>query len=255
MAAILDLEIWPRTSRRFIRRWLDGVRLFTVLATVVALIGIAVSLYAWRQMDRAQAAAQQQLRLIARTASQSSQTLRSVTDASAQGAATVDSATTSLAHISATIRDTAGTMEATAGIFDFAIPITNTRPLAGVDASFRQEAAQLRSIATEVDATGTSLAANGSNLRTIGQEVQSVSRDADAIASQVRQLADGPGSGSVPAIARNVRLILLWSAVLHLLVLGFALSFYILATALRQMTYDAPRAGDHDDAAPETITP
>ncbi len=241
MDAILDLEIWPQTSRRFVRRWLDAVRLFTVFATFVALIGIGVSLYAWRQMDRAETAAQQQLRLIGRTASQSSVTLRSVTDASTQGAATVDSATTSLKQVSGTIRDTAGTIEATAGLFNFTVPITNAHPLAGVDASFRQQAAQLRTVSTELDQTGTSLAANGSNLRTIGQEVQTVSQDMDTIANQILQLADGSGAGNIPAIARNVRIILIWSAVLHLLVLGFAISFYILATVLRQLTYDIPR--------------
>lgn len=249
MAAILDLDIWPRTSRRFVRRWLDAVRLFTVFAAIVALIGIVVSLYAWRQMDRAEVAAQQQLRVIGRTASQSSRTLHSVTDASTQGAATVDSATTSLTQVSGTIRDTAGTIEATAGVFNFTVPITNARPLAGVEASFRQEAAQLRSISTELEKTGTSLASNGGNLRTIGQEVQSVSQDTDTIANQILQLADGSGPGGVPAIARNVRIILVWSAMFHLLILGFAISFYILATALRQLTYDAPRIKDHDEAA------
>jgi len=251
MDAILDLEIWPQTSRRFVRRWLDAVRLFTVFAAVVALIGIAVSLYAWRQMDRAETGAQQQLRSMGRTASQSSQTLHSVADASTQGAATVDSATTSLQQVSGTIRDTAGTIEATAGVFNFTVPITNAHPLAGVDASFRQEAAQLRSISTELDKTGTSLAANGGNLRTIGQEVQMVAQDTDTIANQILQLADGSALGGVPAIARNVRIILVWSAVLHLLVLGFAISFYILATALRQLTYDAPRIKERETETEE----
>ncbi|GEM_PF-6817992 len=237
MAAVLDREIWPHPSRRLMRRWLDVVRVFTVLATVVAFIGISISVYAWRQIDRAQAEAQQQLRLIGHTAAQSSQALRSVTDASTQGATTIDSATMSLTHVSATIRDTAGTIEATAGAFNFTIPITNVRPLASVDASFRQAAAQLRSISAEIDKTGASLTANGNTLRTIGQEVQTVSQDMDAVANQILRLADGPGSGNVPAIARNVRLILIWSVVLHLLVLGFAISLYILATALRQMTW------------------
>ena len=182
-------------------------------------------------MGRAQAAAQQQLRLIARTTAQSAQTLRRVTDASTQGAATVDSATTSLRQISDTIRDTAGTIEATAGVFNFTIPLTNTRPLAGVEESFRQQAAQLRTISTEIDQTE-SLAKNGDSLRTIGQQVQAPPRTWTTRQS-ILQLADGPGAGSVPAL-RGVRLILIWSVVFHLLVLGFAISFYILATAFRQ---------------------
>ena len=234
MDELLDLEVWPGTSRRFIRRWLDAVRLFTVLATIVALIGIGVSIVAYRQMGQAQASAQDQLRLIGRTTAQSSQTLRSVADASNQGAATVDSATTSIKQISGTIRDTAGTIESTAGVFNFTIPITNTRPLAGVEASFRQEATQLRNVSTEIDQTGTSLATNSGNLRTISQQVQATAQNTDTIANQIMQLADGPGSGSVPGITSSVRLILIWSVVLHLLILGFGISFYILATTLRQ---------------------
>ena len=249
MDGVLDLEMWPSTSRRFIRRWLDAVRLFTVLATIVALIGIGVSIVAYRQMGRAQASAQEQLRLIGRTTAQSSQTLRSVADASTQGAGTVDSATTSIKQISGTIRDTAGTIESTAGVFNFTIPITNTRPLAGVEASFRQEANQLRNVSTEIDQTGTSLAANSGNLRTIAQQVQATAQNTDTIANQIMQLADGPGSGSVPGITRSVRLILIWSVIFHLLILGFAISFYILATALRQLTYDAPRIKRREVAA------
>lgn len=241
MDALLELEMWPRTSRRVIRRWLDGVRLFTVLATVVALVGTGVSIVAYRQMGRAQAAAQEQMRLIGRTTAQSSQTLRDVSTASTQGAATADSATASIGQISGTIRDTAGTIESTAGLFNFTIPITNAHPLAGVEASFRQQAAQLRGVSTEIDQTGASLASNSANLRTISDQVQAVAQNTDAIAGQIMHLADGPGPGSVPDIANNVRLILIWSIILHLLVLGFAISFYILATALRQLTYDAPR--------------
>jgi hypothetical protein len=249
MDALLELEMWPRTARHVIRRWLDGVRLFTLLATVVALIGIGVSIVAYRQMGRAQAAAQEQLRLIGRTTAESSRTLRSVSDASTQGATTVDSATASITKVSGTIRDTATTIESTAGVFDFAIPVTNAHPLAGVEASFRQQAAQLRDVSNEIDQTGASLATNGGNLRTIAQQVQATAQNTDMIANQIMHLADGPGSGSVPDIAHGVRLILIWSVVLHLLLLGFAISFYILATALRQLTYDAPRIRSSDDTA------
>ena len=95
---------------------------------------------------------------------------------------------------------------------------------------------------------------NGASLRTIAQEVQVVSQNMDAIANQIQQLADGPGVGSVPNIAHNVRLILIWSVVLHLLILGFAISFYILATALRQLTYDASRNRGRAEAAETEAT-
>ncbi|MGI8855266.1 MAG: hypothetical protein ACR2JW_05920 [Thermomicrobiales bacterium] len=81
--------------------------------------------------------------------------------------------------------------------------------------------------------------------------MQATAQNTDAIAGQIMQLADGPGAGSLPDIAHSVRLILIWSVVLHFLVLGFAISFYILATALRQLTYDAPRIRSRDDAAAE----
>ncbi len=243
-----ESEGGPHIPRRFIRRLLDGVRVFTVVAGVIALIGGGISIYAYRQVDRTEGATQTQLRLMGQTAAQSAQTLRSVTDASTQGAATVDSATISLTQVSRTIRDTAGTLEETAKVINFTIPITNTRPLAGVDENFRKQAVQLRMVATEIDQTTQSLAANGGNLRTIAQEVQGVSQNMDVIATQILQLADGPGASSVPSIAGNVRLVLIWSIVLHLLFLGFAISFYILATALRQMAYDAPRIRNRDAA-------
>lgn len=251
--------MWPSTSRRFIRHWLDAVRLFTVLATIVALIGIGVSIVAYRQMGHARAAAQEQLRLIGRTTAQSAQTLRSVSDASTQGAATVDSATVSIKQVSGTLRDTAGTIESSAGVFNFSIPITNARPLASVEATFRQQAAQLRDVSNEIDQTGASLATNGGNLRTIAQQVQATAQNMDAIANQIFQIADGPGSGSVPDVVHGVRLILIWSVVLHVLLLGFAISFYILATALRQLTYDAPRIRSREEPATDAsgieITP
>ena len=225
--------------------------LFTVLATVVALIGIGVSIVAYRQMGRAQASAQEQLRLIGRTTAQSSQTLRSVADASTQGAATVDSATTSIKQVSSTIRDTAGTIESTAGVFNFAIPVTNAHPLAGVEASIRQEATQLRAVSNEIDQTGASLASNSGNLRTIAQQVQATAQNTDAICQSDHATRRRPRLRQRPDITHSVRLILIWSVVLHLLLLGFAISFYILATALRQLTYDAPRIRSRDDAATE----
>ena len=250
MMEILDeVQIRPATPGRAIRRLLDGVRVFTVLAVIVALIGIGVSVTVNWRIGQAERGAQDQLRGLSRTAAQSAQTLRSVTDASTQGSATVDSATMSLRQVSGTIRDTAGTIEATAGIFDFAIPITNTRPLAGVDQSFRQQADQLRTIATQIDQTNDSLGKNAGSLRTIGQQVALVANNTDDLANQLQRFADGPGPNSVPAIARDVRALLIWSVVLHVLVLGFALSFYILATALRQITYDIPHIAQREEAA------
>ncbi|MCA1666956.1 MAG: hypothetical protein LC793_06035, partial [Thermomicrobia bacterium] len=170
-----------------------------------------------------------------------------------QGGATVDSASTSLRQVSGTIRDTAGTLDATASVFDFTIPITNAHPLASVDQSFRQQADQLRTIATQIDQTNDALGKNGDNLRAIGQQVSLVATNTDDLANQLQRFADGPGPSSVPAIAHDVRILLIWSIVLHVLILGFALSFYILATALRQITYDIPRIAHRDDAAaPET---
>lgn len=252
MKILEDVQVRPATPGHAIRRLLDGVRVFTVLAVIVGLIGVGVSLTVNWRIGQAERGAQDQLHGLSRTASQSAQTLRSVTDASTQGGATVDSATASLRQVSGTIRDTAGTIEATASVFDFTIPITNTRPLAGVDQSFRQQANQLRTIATQIDQTNDSLGKNAGNLRTIGQQVALVANNTDDLANQLQRFADGPGPNSVPAVAHDVRVLLIWSVVLHFLVLGFAISFYILATALRQITYDIPQIAYRDDGGKHT---
>jgi hypothetical protein len=251
MEILDEVQVRPATSGRAIRHLLDGVRVFTVLAVIVALIGIGVSVTVNWRISQAERGAQNQLHALSRTATQSAQTLRSVTDASMQGGATVDSATTSLRQVSATIRDTAGTIEATASAFDFTIPIANTRPLAGVDQSFHQQADQLRTVATQIDQTNDSLGKNSDTLRTIGQQVALVANNTDDLANQLARFADGPGPNSVPAIAHDVRVLLIWSVVLHLLILGFAISFYIIATTLRQITYDIPRIRNRDDVASE----
>ncbi|MCA1723945.1 MAG: hypothetical protein LC748_06810 [Thermomicrobia bacterium] len=247
MEILEEVQIRPATPGRAIRRLLDGVRVFTVLAVVVALIGIGVSVTVNWRIGEAERGAQEQLRGLSRTTAQSAQTLRGVTDASTQGGTTVDSATMSLRQVSGTIRDTAGTIDATAGVFNFAIPITNAHPLAGVEQSFRQQADQLRTIATQIDQTNDALGKNGDSLRGIGQQVALVANNTDDLASQLKRFADGPGPNSVPAIAHDVRILLIWSVVLHVLILGFALSFYILTTALRQITYDIPRIVHRDD--------
>jgi uncharacterized phage infection (PIP) family protein YhgE len=254
MEILDEVQVRPATPARAIRHLLDGVRVFTVLAVIVALVGIGVSVTINWRIGQAERGAQDQLHGLSRTAAQSARTLRSVTDASTQGGATVDSATTSLRQVSGTIRDTAGTIEATAGVFDFTIPIANTRPLAGVDQSFRQQADQLRTIATQIDQTNDSLGKNAGNLRTIGQQVAQVATNTDDLADQLQRFADGPGPNSVPAIAHDVRVLLIWSVVLHVLILGFALSFYILATALRQITYDIPRIAHREEAAAPDAT-
>ena len=55
-------------------------------------------------------------------------------------------------------------------------------------------------------------------------------------------------TGSDANATRHRLKMLKWAITMFFLVLGFAISFYILATALRQMTYDAPRSMDRDGA-------
>jgi len=229
-------------------RWgLHAIRIVAILTAVVALGGMIVSFYAYRQVGRTERAAQSQLRSLGQTIAQSADTLRSTADASTQGAATVDMAATSLSQTSGSLRDVATTVEATAKVLNFTIPITNTRPLAGADENFRQVATQLRTIATSIDQTQDSLGKNSGNLRTIGQQVAIVAGNMDDVARQLRQSADGPSANSAPAIAGNVRLVLIWSMVLHLLLLVFAISFYILASIVRQMLYHELHMMDNDD--------
>jgi hypothetical protein len=199
------------------------VQIVALLISVLAIVGIGVSIYAYRQVDRTQQDAQRQVLQVSSTLKQTSITLNSVTTAAQQGAGTVDESSQALRDAAQTVRITADRLDDTAGRINFTIPVTNQRPLAGVDENFRAEATQLRQFAAEIDRTRTSLGGNASNLRLIGDQVSTV-------AKQTNDIGTITDTGDLATLARGFRLVLMWSVVVHIMLLLICISLIVLTT-------------------------
>lgn len=215
-----------RTLARFTWRRLF-VRLFALATCLVSLSGIWATVYIYRQIDVAQSAAQTQLREISDTFNQVSSTLRTVSESSGHAATSVDDARTSLTDASAATRSAASALDQTAGTINFSIG--GVRPLAGVDQTFREQAIQLRTLATSIDRTGNSIGQNSDDLRAISADLTVMAGQMNGVSQQVRQLAGyGPGPGALVQIANGTRFILTWSIVLHILLFGLGFSQFLL---------------------------
>jgi hypothetical protein len=212
----------PRVSYRHL-----FVQIVAFVVGVLALVGIGVSIYAYQQVDRTEQDTQRQIRQVSDTLRQTSSTLGTVTAAAQQGASTVDESTQALTDAAKTVRATADRLDDTAGKINFTIPLTNQKPLAGVDENFRAEAVQLRQFAVEVDRTRDSFAKNAGNLRTIADQVNIVAKQVNDIGTITDHFA-APGSGDIAAMARNFRLVLLWSVVVHIMLLLMCVALIVL---------------------------
>lgn len=234
-----------RTKRRLDRRQQLGValahftwrRLFVRLvglsACLVGLAGIAASVYTYRQVERAEAAAQQQLLQISDTFEQMAVMMRSASTTASNAGGSAEEARASLAGASAATRAGADALDQTANAINFPIPGSTLRPLAGVDVSFREQARQLRILGDQLDQTGGSLTQNARDLRAIGGDVAQVANEMSGVSRQLRQFAgSGPGPGALAQITNNTRLIITWSIILHLLLFGMGVALYILTTGM-----------------------
>jgi hypothetical protein len=213
----------PRVSYRHL-----FVQIIALLIGILAILGIGVSIYAYRQVDRTEQDAQRQIRQVSDALRQTAATLGTVTTSAQQGASTIDESTQALMSAAQTVRTTADRLDDTASKINFTIPITNQKPLAGVDDNFRAEAVQLRQFATEIDRTRDSFAKNAGNLRAIADQVTIVARQVNDIGTITDHLA-APGSGDVAAMARDFRLVLMWSVVVHIMLLLMCVALIVLA--------------------------
>lgn len=217
-------QLPPRISYRHL-----FVQIVAILISILAIVGILVSLYAYRQVDRTEQDAQRQMRQVSDTLRQTSVTLSTVTTAAQQGASTIDESTQALTNAAQTVRTTADRLDDTAGKINFTIPITNQRPLAGVDENFRAEAIQLRQFAVSIDQTSASFAKNAGNLRTIADQVSTVAKQVNDIGTITDHLAT-PGSGDIAALAHDFRIVLLWSVVVHIMLLLMCIALIVLTS-------------------------
>lgn len=209
------------------------VQLIGAISIVLALVGMVVSLAIYRQVDRTYNRAEQELQQIAAILTQSGETLRAVTATANQGAMTVDDAAATLTTTATVIRDTATRMEDISGRINFTVPIANTKPLAGVDETFRAEAQQLRAYSGDVDRLRGTLGNNAGNLRALAGDVTVMSQQIADVSALLRQFA-APGTGDLAALSRNFRYILLWSVVMHLMLLLIGLA--LIALTLNEQT-------------------
>lgn len=170
------------------------VRVVAVLTCLLALAGVAVSIYAYRQVDTAEQTAQRELGQISEQFALVSATLLTVNTSAANAAASVDQAGLALTDSAKTTRDFAAVLDQTASVINFTIPGLNLRPLNGLDTNFRDQARQLRDLATQVDQTNTALGQNSQDLRAISADVTRISGQMGDISTQLRRFSTGPDS-------------------------------------------------------------
>ena len=210
---------------RFWRRTI--VRLVAILAILVALVGAYGTYTAYRQVEVAEQSARRELGQISDQFAQMSATLLTVSSSAANAATSVDAARTSLTETSKTTRDFAGALDRTASVINFTIPGFNIRPLDGLDTSFHNQASQLRDLAMQVDQTNTALSQNNQDLQAISTDVVQISRQMGDISTQLDHFSSGPDN-SLATITRETRTLIVWSGIIHLVLLAIGVSLYLL---------------------------
>lgn len=239
-----------RSRARFWRRLI--VRLVAVVACLVALAGTTGSVIAYRQISVAQRSAQAELRQISDNFAQIATTLDTVSTSAANASTSVGEAREALDNTVKTTRDVANTLDETAKAINFTVPGTTYKPLDGVDTSFRAQARQLRTVAGDVERTNAALGQNGTDLKAISDEVATVAGQMDAIAAQLRQLSSDSG-GSLTTITNGTRLLIIWSGVIHLLLLAVGLSLYLLTVEEHALANEHAPGGGRADVGDDII--
>ena len=210
---------WARRLRVLI------IRLVAILACLIGITGIIASVLAYQRIERLERDTQNELRQISNNFTLIANALTTVSGSATNAADSVSQARQSLTEAANTTRSTADTLDETSKAVNFAIPGTTYRPLAGVDTNFRDQARQLRALATNIDQTNAILAQNVDDLGAISNDVASISRQMSDIAGQLRRLS-GDNDGTLAAVANSARLLLIWSGVIHglLMALGCCLA-------------------------------
>lgn len=211
-----------------------------VVTCLVALVGCAWLIAAYRQIDRTQQATREQVLQASATFTQVATTLRTATTATNDAASSLGTAQMALEGAAETTRTTATTLDQTADVINFTIPGLNIRPLAGVDTNFRTEAAQLRQLGERLDQAAGVLPANARDLRAIGTDLDATARQLDTNAGQLRRFAGEGDSGTLPMLLANFRLVILWSILVHLLLFLVGIGLYLLTIEVRQIAGAEP---------------
>jgi hypothetical protein len=224
-----------------VRPWRrHAVRVVAVAVCLVAVLGMVGTVVAFIRVNQAQQAAQRQLLEIGQSFDQVAATLRTASDSAAHAATSVDDAKTSLGNASQSARSAATALDQTASMINFSI--YGLQPLQGVDTTFREQATQLRTLATQLDQTGGSLDQNATDLRAISGDVETTATEVSTVSGQLKQFAGyGPGPSGLLQVTTGTHLLLGWSMVVHVLMLGVGVALYLLADEVGGRTH--PQAG------------
>lgn len=199
-----------------------------VVVGLVALVGLVGTVVAFVRVNQAQGAAQRQLLEISQSFDQVAATLHTASDSAAHAAASVDDAKASLGNASQSARSAADSLDQSADLINFSI--YGIQPLQGVDTTFRAQATQLRTLATQLDQTSDSMDQNATDLRAISGDVETTATEVGTVSGQLKQFAGyGPGPSGLLQVTAGTRLLLVWSMVVHVLMLGVGVALYLLA--------------------------
>lgn len=217
----------PRRRSRAHRLRRLIIRVVALLTCFIGLFGLGCSLLVYQQVGVIERATQNQVRQISNNFTLVANTLTTVSASATNAGTSVTQAQKSLTEAAATTRSAAITFDQTASAVNFAIPGTTYRPLAGVDTNFREQARQLRTLADNVDQTNTAIGQNAQDLGAISRDVGSISGQMSDIADQLRWLS-GENSSPLLMVANSVRLLLIWSTILHALLFALGLCLWLL---------------------------
>lgn len=241
---------YRRARVRFWRRLI--IRLIAVFSVLIALVGIAGAVFAYRQVSVAQRSAQTELRDISDNFAQIAQTLATVSTSATNASTSVGEARVALDDAAKTTRGVADTLDGTADVINFTVPGTTYKPLEGVDTSFREQARQLRLVAEDVAKTNTALSQNGTDLKAIGSDVSTVSSQMGDISVQLQRLSND-SNGSLTTLTNATRLVITWGGIVHLLLLLVGISLFLLTVEDLVLTNAQAPGGGRPDIGDDLI--
>lgn len=217
--------VLPRPRRR-----LHFVRFIALVTGLLAVVGLSASIYGYVQIGRAERIIRTQVNESADTFTQVATSLQTASDSALHAGVTVDDAQSSLTSASTTLTDLAGTLDQSGSAINVAIPGLGVRPFAGVQSNFRDQATEFRDLAKTVDSTRDAFGGNATDLRTIGTTVSGLAVTMRARARQLHAFSDGDSGANLASITTPIRVLVAYSILMHLLLLGIGASLFVLTT-------------------------
>ncbi len=218
----------PGASLPLARRRHHFVRFIALVTGLLAVAGLGASIYGYMQVGRAERIIRAQITESADTFTQVAASLQTTSDSALHAAVTIDTTQSSLTSASTTLTNLAGTLDRSGSALNIAVPGIGTRPFAGAQSNFSDQANEFRDLAKTVDTTRDSFAGNATDLRAISTTVGDLAVTMRVHARQLRTFADGGTGANLATITTPVRVLLAYSILMHLLFLGIGASLFFL---------------------------